>query len=167
MRAGWLVVVLAGCGRIGFAEQRDAGGDAAVVEPCAVGMSCGEGLVCASDGTCTVAAFEVGCGDGNATTGDELCQRRGFSGAVVANGYYWFQCAGYPEHVCPDGWDPVTLRCTSWCGNVDCVGWPYCGGSETIQEVLGDGATVFDPEAYGRICGTYNPGWLVRVKCRR
>jgi hypothetical protein len=165
MHAVFLLVVLTACGRIGFSEQRDAGADARVA--CQVaGTPCGGGLVCASDGTCSVATVTVGCGLGNTTTGDQLCQGLGFAGAVTANGYYWFQCAGFVEHDCPDGWDAQTLQCSSWCGNADCTGWEYCGTSETIQELLGDGSTVFDPEAYGRQCGPFNPGWLVRVQCR-
>lgn len=149
-----MVTLVLGCGRVEFEPRVDAGGNDA--GPPLDG--------CTDDAGCSLLRTEtVGCGDGP-TTGDQLCQRSGLAGATIANGYYWFQCTGYPEHVCPAGFDPE-LRCTTWCGNLDCVGYPYCGGGEQIREILGDGATVFDPMAYGLTCGAFNPGWLVRLEC--
>jgi hypothetical protein len=149
------VLVVIGCGRYQFDPRVDAAADAA-----------GE-TSCPFDGGCRATRKEiVGCFDGP-TTGDQLCQRSGYVGATIANGYYWFQCTGFVGHDCPGGFDLTTLRCTTWCGNSDCASWPYCGSGEEVQEVLGTGATVFDPEAYGKMCGAFNPGWIVMLDCYR
>jgi hypothetical protein len=145
---------LAACGRVAFDPRSDAATDVTSDD------------ACAKDAGCDPLRIEVvGCFDGP-TSGDQLCQRTGWAGASVANGYYWFQCTGFAGHECPGGFD-ANLMCTTWCGNVDCQGWEYCASptGDVIHEVLGDGASVFDPEAYGRMCGAFNPGWIVALRC--
>ena len=133
-------------------------------DPLPIGTTCGDRLFCDGTGGCTIAEREVGCD--SPITANMLCLGAGYAGATQATGYYWFQCTGFPERICPGtGWDFANMRCTTWCGNTDCLSYPYCGSGQTAYELAGDGTTAFDPLMYGLDCQNYNPGWLVLVRC--
>lgn len=185
----WLVLAslwaVGGCGRLRF-QELEAGQDAqpgiqdgdrdgssvcigdpclaASCDPLPIGTACGDRLFCDGIGGCTMAVREVGCD--SPITADMLCRGAGFAGATQATGYYWFQCQGYAERVCPGtGWDFDAMTCTTWCGYQDCTQIDYCGAGYTAYELSGDGSTSFDPLAYGLDCQSYNPGWLVLARC--
>lgn len=187
---GITVAVLAGCGRIGFqgsSGASDAPGTADTSDappltcdavqdlactagdgctPLPAGAACGDRLFCDGAGACRLTVRQVGCD--TPVTGHALCQDAGFSGAERVTGYYWFQCQGYADRICPGtGWDFEAMTCTTWCGNQDCTQVDYCGAGYTAYELSGDGATSFDPLAYGLDCQSYNPGWLVLARCYR
>ncbi|WP_434384274.1 Kelch repeat-containing protein [Melittangium boletus] len=129
---------------------------------------CGNQNVCDGQGTCvpTVHTTVVTCGSG-ALTGDQLCQKLGFGGAVSANGYWWGQCAG--AGLCPGGWQGAEgLSCASWSQGVDCNGESFSGIQAApwgqVRERLGDGTTRFGADEF-LSCGDSNPGWTVRVRC--
>ncbi|HUS33557.1 MAG TPA: hypothetical protein VMZ53_33875 [Kofleriaceae bacterium] len=174
-RLAFACLLAAGCGRIGFQAPPDGPVDGqcpsdpgcvvgGTCDPLPAGTTCGDHLFCDGAGACSIAEREVGCN--GPFTGDQLCQQAGFAGALQATGYYWFQCTGYPERVCPGtGWDFANIRCTTWCGQADCAQVPYCGAGQTAYELSGDGTTVFDQLMYGLDCQSFNPGWLVLLRC--
>ena len=131
---------------------------------------CGNEHACDGRGTCVPTAYTtaVTCATG-ALSGDQLCQRLGFAGATIANGYWWGQCSG--TGLCPGGWQGVGLTCGNWSLGTDCTGASFAqvgtsdessGGS--VHERLGEGGTHFRADEFGS-CAQSSPGWTVRVLC--
>jgi hypothetical protein len=127
--------------------------------------ACGTNKICDAVGKCVddVITVTVSCATG-AKTGNALCADKGFASATTANGYFWFQCAGPTD--CPGGFKGDGTTCPDFCGGKDCVGVPYCGGTNKIGTRTGDGTTSFRADDSGYNCTSYNPGWMVRLRCR-
>lgn len=158
-------------------------GDACTVDPCTMGTldcstgapkcvasgpapkntTCGTNKICDGSGKCVgdLVTVTVSCASGT-KTGNALCADKGFASASAVNGYFWFQCAGPLD--CPGGFKGET--CPDFCGGKDCVGVAFCGGGYTIGVRSGDGTTSFRADDSGYNCSGYNPGWMVRLRCR-
>ena len=142
---------------------------ACVAVPRPANTNCGTNAICDGQGTCvpSVHSTTVHCGAGT-LSGDQLCQSLGFTGASMANGYWWGQCAGTGD-LCPGGWQGDGTTCPGWCGVGDCAGETFCGGYWSsrwgpVRERLGNGSTTFTANEFWS-CPGWNPGWTVRVRC--
>lgn len=133
--------------------------------PAPKNTTCGTNKICDATAKCVddVVTVNVSCGSGG-KTGNALCVDKGFATATAANGYFWFQCGGPSD--CPGGFKGDGTTCPDFCGGKDCVGVAYCGGGPPMKTRSGDGATSFRADDSGYDCSGYNPGWMVRLRCR-
>lgn len=139
--------------------------------PLPVNTACGSiDLVCNTNGGCVnrVRTIEMNCathGSGSHTA-NSLCQAHGFGTADDSSGVWWFQCAG--QFSCPgNAWSGLT--CTAnWSQFTDCAGFSYANPAPFTQMMLfrtGGGATNYSVVESGTNCVSWNPVWLVRVRC--
>jgi hypothetical protein len=118
------------------------------------GASCGSAYQNCYQGNCALFNYTLTCG--KSISGNQICQKDGFTGAIDSHGYYHYQCAG-----------PLPISCSttqSTCiisNTCDCTG---CGGNQSggaNYSESGDGGKVYSQG----LCPGWNRGWLIRVKC--
>lgn len=138
----------------------DCDGSIDCADPDCAWASCGADQICKGS-TCSsvFATASVACGN-SGKTGTELCQGLGFSGCSDSIGYWWWQCAG--PGACPSGFQ--ALSCPSYSTANDCVGDPI-GGAKFATAPKGC-ASAYGATDFGYDCVNYNPGYLVRLRCK-
>jgi hypothetical protein len=148
------------------AAQCDPATGACVYGNSPANTACGFNKICDGKGTCvdSVLSKMVHCGMGW-TSGDQLCQSSGFTGASDAHGYWFGECAGTLDR-CPGGWQGDGTQCPDWCTGTACTGINFCSNKWgwTVIDRDGDGSTLFKASEYWS-CPGWNPGWTVRVRC--
>ena len=132
-------------------------------ESCCAGSKCDSGLACNLESNiCNYIDLRSGVNCNNdCKTPNELCISRGFTGAVTMYAYFMGQCAGTSE--CPAGWSGLT--CSDWCGGVNCVGTPYCGGPYQVFNDNPSPTTKICTSDHGGNCIGDNPGYYIRGLC--